>query len=101
MIEQVIIYFLFPLSIVACGILTWYIRRILSIMEDRSLELNERFSVFHTFLEETYNMDLFYGEPRLKQLLELIKDFHEWSEEFQNRIIVDKDDSTDTDPDED
>ena len=94
MIEQIIIYFLFPVTLIACGLLIWYIKRILSIMEEQSLEMNERFSVFHTFLEETYNMDLFYGEPRLKELLELIKDFHEWTEEFQNRVIVEKNDGT-------
>lgn len=94
MIEQTIIYFLFPLAILACTLLVWYIRRILSIMEQQSLEMNERFSVFHTFLEETYNMDLFYGEPRLKELLEIIKEFHEWTEEFQNRIIVEDNDGT-------
>ncbi len=92
MIEQIIIYFLFPLSIIACGMLVWYIRKILSVMEERSLEINERFSVFHDFLEETYNSDLFYGEPRLKQLLDIIKDFHGWTEEFQNRVIVEKND---------
>ena len=94
MIEQTIIYFLFPLVILACTLLVWYIRRILSIMEQQSLEMNERFSVFHTFLEETYNMDLFYGEPRLKELLEIIKEFHEWTEEFQNRVIVEDNDGT-------
>lgn len=94
MIEQIIIYFLFPVTLIACGLLVWYIRRILSIMEEQSLEMNERFSVFHTFLEETYNMDLFYGEPRLKELLELIKEFQKWTEEFQNRIIVEDNDRT-------
>ncbi len=94
MIEQIIIYFLFPVTLIACGLLVWYIRRILSIVEEQSTELNERFSVFHTFLNETYNMDLFYGEPRLKQLLELIKDFHEWTEEFQNRVIAEDNDRT-------
>lgn len=63
-------------------------------MEEQSIEMNERFSVFHTFLEETYNMDLFYGEPRLKQLLDLIKDFHEWTEEFQGRVIAEDNDRT-------
>lgn len=96
-----IVYFLFPLALIACGVLVWYIRKVLSIMEEQSLELNERFSVFHTFLEETYNMDLFYGEPRLQELLGLVKDFHEWSEEFQNRVIVEKDDSADSDTKED
>ena len=94
MIEQIIIYFLFPVTLIACGLLVWYIRKILSIMEEQSLEMNERFSVFHTFLEETYNSDLFYGEPRLKQLLDLIKDFHDWTEEFQNRVIVEDNDRT-------
>ena len=63
-------------------------------MEEQSLEMNERFSVFHAFLEETYNMDLYHGEPRLKELLGLIKDFQEWIEEFQNRVIMDDNDRT-------
>ena len=94
MIEQIIIYFLFPVTLIACGLLVWYIRKILSIMEEQSLEMNERFSVFHTFLEETYNSARFYGEPRLTQLLDLIKDFHDWTEEFQNRVIVEDNDRT-------
>ena len=32
-------------------------------------------------------MDLFYGEPRLKELLDLVKDFDNWVEEYENRII--------------
>ena len=94
MIESIVVYLLFPISLVSIGVLVWYIKRILQVIEDNSLELNERFASFHSFLEETYKMDLFYGEPRLKQLLELVKDFHQWSEDFQNRVIVEKDDRT-------
>ena len=36
-------------------------------------------------------MDLFYGEPRLKELLELIKDFDSWVEEYESRIIKEGD----------
>ena len=32
-------------------------------------------------------MDLFFGEPRLKQLLDMIKEFDGWVEEYENRII--------------
>ena len=32
-------------------------------------------------------MDLFYGEPRLKELLDIVKEFDSWAEEFENRII--------------
>ena len=87
MIENIFLFFLLPLSLLANGILVWYSRRLLTLIEDNSVELRERFRVFHTFLDETYKMDLFYGEPRLKELLELIKDFDNWVEEYESRII--------------
>ncbi len=97
MIETIICYVLFPILIAIIGIMIWYVNRVLSIIEDRSLEISERFRAFHLFLEETYKMDLFYGEPRLKELLTIIKEFDEWSREFQNRIIVENDDRTEED----
>ena len=57
MIETIIIYLLFPISLIIVGVLIWYIRRILQILENNSLEMNERFASFHQFLEETYQMD--------------------------------------------
>ena len=97
MIEAIIIYLLFPISIVIIGVLIWYINKILQIIENNSLEINERFSSFHEFMEETYKMDLYYGEPRLKKLLSIIKEFHQWSEEFQNRVVVEKNDRAEED----
>jgi len=97
MIEAIIIYLLFPISIIVIGILVWYINKILQIIENNSLEINERFSSFHQFMEETYKMDLYYGEPRLKELLSIIKEFHQWSEEFQNRVVAEKDDRAEED----
>jgi len=87
MIENIILFFLLPISILLNGILIWYSRRLLNLIEENSIELRERFRVFHSFLDETYKMDLFYGEPRLKELLDLVKDFDNWVEEYENRII--------------
>lgn len=93
MIESIFLFFLLPTSIIINFVLIWYSARLLRLIEEDSLELRERFRVFHTFLDETYKMDLFYGEPRLRELLELIKDFDNWVEEYENRIIKkDKDD---------
>lgn len=97
MIEAIICYVLFPISVITTGIMVWYVRKILSIVEEQTLEMNERFKSFHTFLEETHSMDLFFGEPRLKELLDITKDFQDWTEEFQNRIIVEKNDGTEED----
>ena len=91
MIENIFLFFLLPISITINGILIWYSRRLLNLIEENSLELRERFRAFHTFLDETYKMDLFYGEPRLKELLELIKDFDNWVEEYESRIIKEDD----------
>ena len=87
MIENIILFFLLPISILLNGILIWYSRRLLNLIEENSIELRERFRVFHSFLDETYKMDLFYGEPRLKELLDVVKDFDNWVEEYENRII--------------
>jgi len=93
MIETLIIYLLLPLAIAFNIILLWYIRKLLNIIEDNSVELKERFNTFHEFLDETYKMDLFFGEPRLKELLSIIKDFDEWASEFEGRIITEKEDN--------
>lgn len=95
MIEALIVYLLFPLAIVFNAILLWYIRKLLIIIEDNSVELKERFNTFHEFLDETYKMDLFFGEPRLKELLSIIKDFDEWASEFEGRIITEKENNDD------
>jgi hypothetical protein len=95
MIETLIIYLLFPLAIIFNAVLLWYIRKLLNIIEDNSIELKERFNTFHEFLDETYKMDLFFGEPRLKELLSVIKDFDEWASEFEGRIITEKENNDD------
>ena len=87
MIDTILAYIVLPLFIIVSSVLFWYVRRLLNLIEDNSVELRERFRAFHLFLDETYKMDLFYGEPRLKQLLEMIKEFDEWVEEYENRII--------------
>ena len=95
MIETLIIYLLFPLAIIFNAVLLWYIRKLLNIIEDNSVELKERFNTFHEFLDETYRMDLFFGEPRLKELLSVIKDFDEWASDFEGRIITEKENNDD------
>lgn len=95
MIETLIIYLLFPLAIIFNAVLLWYIRKLLNIIEDNSVELKERFNTFHEFLDETYKMDLFFGEPRLKELLSIVKDFDEWASEFEGRIITEKENNDD------
>jgi len=62
------------------------------IIEENSVEMKERFSAFHNFLDETYKMDLFYGEPRLNELLEVIKDFDKWASDFEGRVITEEED---------
>ena len=61
------------------------------MFDEGSVELRERFRAFRAFMQETYNMDLFYGEPRLKELLDMIKEFDEWAEEYESRFVKNKD----------
>lgn len=92
MIELIIIYFLFPAAVISSAVLSWYIKKLLMIIEENSVEMKERFSAFHNFLDETYKMDLFYGEPRLNELLEVIKDFDKWASDFEGRVITEEED---------
>ena len=62
------------------------------MFDDMSNEMRQRFEAFHKFMEETNKMDLFYGEPRLKELLDIIKNFHEWSIDFEGRIVKEEQD---------
>ena len=61
------------------------------MFDEGSVELRERFRAFRAFMQETYNMDLFYGEPRLKELLDMIKEFDEWAEEYESRFVKSED----------
>ena len=95
MIEALLIYLLLPLAIAFNVVLLWYIKKLLVTIEDNSIEMKERFNTFHEFLDETYKMDLFFGEPRLKELLSMIKDFDEWASDFEERVITEKENNDD------
>jgi hypothetical protein len=95
MIEALLIYLLLPLAIAFNVVLLWYIKKLLVTIEDNSIEMKERFNTFHEFLDETYKMDLFFGEPRLKELLSMIKDFDEWASDFEGRVITEKENNDD------
>ena len=89
---EIFAYVLLPISIFVIVILLWYIKKIISIFDDMANEMRQRFEVFHQFMEETNKMDLFYGEPRLKELLDIVRDFHQWSVEFEGRIVKEEQD---------
>lgn len=92
MIDDILLFFILPVSIVFNLMLIWYSKRLLNILDENSVELRERFKVFHTFLDETYKLDLFFGEPRLKQLLDMVKEFDSWTREYESRIIREEQD---------
>lgn len=97
MFSDILLFLILPVSILFNGVLIWYSKRLLNLIDESSIELRERFKVFHAFLDETYKLDLFYGEPRLKQLLDMVKEFDSWTREYENRIIREEQDGN---PDE-
>ena len=92
MIDNILLFFILPVSILSNLMLIWYSKRLLNIIDEGSVELRERFRIFHSFLDETYKLDLFYGEPRLKQLLDMVKEFDSWTREYESRIIREEQD---------
>ena len=74
-------------SLVVNGILIWYIRKLMTMHEDITLELAENISVFQDELENILNTDVLTGEPTLVKLLDDVKQFGADTEDIKLRLI--------------
>lgn len=97
MFLEILLASLLVISLAFSAALLWYIKKILFMFDEGSVELRERFRTFRAFMQETYKMDLFYGEPRLKELLDMIKEFDEWAAEYESRFIKNEEEEAATD----
>ena len=86
-----IVYSLAVLSLFLNVTLVWYIRKLLSINEENSIELAENISVFQDELEKLLEMDVLTGEPVLVKLLDDVRQLGQDTEEIRTRLIPNTD----------
>ena len=81
--------FLCVVLAIVVGVLLWYIRRLISSLNDLYVLIKETLSALNEYeehLEKVYNMDTFYGDSTLEGLLEHSRDLKKGLEEIV-RII--------------
>lgn len=81
------LYILIALSVSANVVLVWYIKRLMSNLEDATMELVENIDVFQGNLEQILNTDLVAGEPIVMQLLDDVKLLGAQTENIKNRLL--------------
>lgn len=82
-----ILYILVLISMTANAVLIWYIKKLMSNLDDTTTELIENIDVFQDNLEQILNTDLVAGEPVVMQLLDDVKILGSQTEEIKNRLL--------------
>jgi len=73
-------------SVALNGVLIWYITKILAKLLYTADNLGDLYIVFRSyeeFISELYQMDMFYGEPVLQELIQKTKLVREEIEKFE------------------
>lgn len=89
---DIIIYVVAALSLLVNLTLVWYVRKLMTINENNSVELAENISVFQSELEKLLDMDVLTGEPVLVKLLDDVRELGASTEEIRLRLISNDED---------
>ena len=82
-----LVIILLILSVVLNGILLWYIRKMLGKLlsvSDNMGNLVEDLTSYQNHLGQLYEMEMYYGEPSLKQLIVHSREIIEHVKEFSD-----------------
>jgi hypothetical protein len=83
---SVIIFFL-VVSVILNGVLLWYIRKMLGkllLVSDNMGNLVEDLASFQNHLQHLYEMEMYYGEPSIKDLIVHSRKIIEHLKEFSD-----------------
>ena len=83
---SLIIFFL-VLSVVVNGVLLWYVRKLLPQLlsvSDNMGNLVEDLTSYQNHLQQLYEMEMYYGEPSIRELIVHSKQIIEHVKEFNN-----------------
>ena len=92
---SLLIFFL-TLSVALNGVLLWYIRKMLGKLlsvSDNMGNLVEDLASYQNYLQQLYEMEMYYGEPSIKnlilhskQIIEHVKEFNDVYNLAQERV---------------
>jgi hypothetical protein len=74
-------------SVLLNGVMIWYVKKLMSKLEEDTVELSENIDVFQANLEEILNTDLVAGEPIVMQLLNDVRALGEQTENIKRRLL--------------
>ena len=91
-----LLIFLLVLSVALNGVLLWYIRKMLGKLlsvSDNMGNLVEDLASYQNHLQQLYEMEMYYGEPSIKnlilhskQIIEHVKEFNDVYNLAQERV---------------
>ena len=88
---EFLLSFVLLLSVVLNFVMVWYVKKLMSKLEEDTVELSENIEVFQSNLEEILNTDLVAGEPIVMQLLNDVKALGEQTENIKRRLLPSSD----------
>ena len=80
--------------LIALGLTVWYIRGLLRVMYQMTVDvqqMEDRMVEFSKHLENVYEMEMFYGDETLAQLIRHSKEVVEGINQFRNLFEIEND----------
>lgn len=84
---DILFHTLLVLSVTANVTMIWYVRKLMTRLEDDTVELAENIDIFQDNLEQILNTDLVAGEPVVMQLLEDVRTLGVQTESIKRRLL--------------
>jgi hypothetical protein len=78
------------LLLVTNGLMVWYIKKLITIIEDTKTgisDMKEAIAIFSEHLQIVYKQDTFYGEPTIERLIKHSKLLVEEMDQFVNLFL--------------
>ena len=79
---------------IALGLAVWYVRGLLRVMYQMTMdvqEMEDRMVEFSKHLDNVYEMEVFYGDETLKQLIRHSKEVVDSVNKFRNLFEIEND----------
>lgn len=84
---DILLHILLVISVAANVTMIWYVRKLMTRLENDTVELVENIDIFQDNLEQILNTDLVAGEPVVMQLLDDVRTLGVQTENIKSRLL--------------
>ena len=84
---DILLHILLVISVAANVTMIWYVRKLMTRLENDTVELVENIDIFQDNLEQILNTDLVAGEPIVMQLLDDVRTLGVQTENIKSRLL--------------